>query len=379
MDNALRTALKNIRSATGMSARDAGRRAGVSGRTWSSWETLGSDDSQTKRLRPASKKALWNFFLRSKIPVPPAFIPYLKNKPYGRVVSITSYKGGVGKSPITLNVAACLSSQGLKVAIVTNDEVFRTSVESEETPAPGTLASRIDFFDVRDLIISKSDVTKLNRYINEQVIKCPAAERDLRAFVYAEDIEELKRKQQATNTLKELIKRYDFVFFDLNRNVDIIRRFADMVVVILDSNCPMSIDGGRSVIARMKRLKSGKSCPPCFGLITNLDIGGRNRELEEYAGEKLAFTDELVDAFHRARCFHNRRREAILKDIHALNIPILGTHMTTAYKEPIELFEHDKDIMDGYGFFDAIHDFAPLSHSAYETTLLANEILACCL
>ncbi|WP_238936515.1 ParA family protein [Pseudomonas typographi] len=43
-----------------------------------------------------------------------------------RVLSITSLKGGVGKSPITVDVAACLVERGSRVALISHDCCYWT-------------------------------------------------------------------------------------------------------------------------------------------------------------------------------------------------------------------------------------------------------------
>jgi len=56
--------------------------------------------------------------------------------PLGRTLSISSYKGGVGKSPITVNVAARLVERNFKLAVVTDDGIFRGMRDEGRTPPP---------------------------------------------------------------------------------------------------------------------------------------------------------------------------------------------------------------------------------------------------
>jgi chromosome partitioning protein len=48
-----------------------------------------------------------------------------------KVMSITTLKGGVGKSPITVNVATELAGRGKRVAIISSDIVYKCFVDEE--------------------------------------------------------------------------------------------------------------------------------------------------------------------------------------------------------------------------------------------------------
>ncbi|MEE3528621.1 P-loop NTPase, partial [Pseudomonas aeruginosa] len=106
------------------------------------------------------------FFHRSGIAIPPELKDYIFESESGQALSITAYKGGVGKSPITVDVASCLVQRGFKVAIVTNDIVYTCKVEKGDTPEPGSLVSKISFYDELDILFSKSEIRKLENELN---------------------------------------------------------------------------------------------------------------------------------------------------------------------------------------------------------------------
>ncbi|WP_282383533.1 MULTISPECIES: hypothetical protein [unclassified Pseudomonas] len=86
-----------------MSARLAVRMTLVKPRTWRQWET----DEGSKNARSPSPAALRSFIERSGISIP-GLDPRERTSPRGISFTIASPKGEVGKTPITLNVAACL-------------------------------------------------------------------------------------------------------------------------------------------------------------------------------------------------------------------------------------------------------------------------------
>lgn len=192
MDNELRKQLKMLRVNAKISASKAGRWAGVDERTWRSWEASGKNNF----YRSPSKSALWCFFYRCGVKIPPEFKTYLNLTPLGRCLSITSYKGGVGKSPITVNVGACLTQQGYSVAIVSDDGVFRGMRDDNQKPAQGSLVSRIDFYDERDLITFPSEIKKLEKEIRDNVDNAPPQEREMLTFIYGGSIARLDRKKR---------------------------------------------------------------------------------------------------------------------------------------------------------------------------------------
>lgn len=164
MNNKQRKLLKRVRENGHISINLAANWAHVEQRTWRSWEA--GDDKET--ARSPSPAALWSFFARSGLEVQTLEEETVR-KPRGLAFSIASSKGGVGKTPITLNVAACLIELGFRVAIVTDDLVFRCAYEDEEQPKPGSLISKIDFYDELDLITFPAAVKQRRRVIREQL------------------------------------------------------------------------------------------------------------------------------------------------------------------------------------------------------------------
>lgn len=207
MKDELRKLLRTLRKSAKISVALAAKRAFVDERTWRSWETL---NGATYDRQP-SEKALWSFFQRSGIEMPQEFKTRTNGQPLGRALSIATYKGGVGKSPITISVAARLVEQNFKVAVVTDDGVFRGITNAGRGPSTGSLVSKIDFYDERDLKVSQTELNKLKKEIRDNVTSLPEEEQHIGKIIYSHLIETLERKNHATENLSDIITRYDFV------------------------------------------------------------------------------------------------------------------------------------------------------------------------
>lgn len=144
----LATALMNSRIEHSMSRFRAAECAGVSERTWRYYE---------QGQRSPRKSVVRNFFDRSGISMPSNIAKLLKVARSARVLSITSLKGGVGKSPITVDVAACLVERGSNVAIITHDCCFEDDASNGKHPKAHSLAAGVDFFGYTDVFFSVAE------------------------------------------------------------------------------------------------------------------------------------------------------------------------------------------------------------------------------
>lgn len=370
MNNKQRKLLKKVRENGHISINLAANWAHVEQRTWRSWET--GDDKDT--ARSPSPAALWSFFARSGLEVQNLEESTVR-KPRGLAFSIASSKGGVGKTPITLNVAACLIELGFRVAIVTDDLVYRCASEDKEQPKPGSLVSKIDFYDELDLITFPAAVKHRRREMREQLASLPPHEEAIFRAHHAEAFEALERKQRATEKLKELIARYDYVLIDMNRATELIRRFSNLVAIIIDTNCWMSVRSAKKFASALRQIKCRETTPSYFGLLTHCDVGGVSKELEEFIGDHLTLDtaqSERLDAARYARC---RVREHVLEQIEALDFPHLRTELTSAYNIAADMYEQNSSDPQECGYFDSLLDFAPRSHAAREIRRLTDELI----
>lgn len=370
MDNRLRKHSKELREAAGVSVNLAAMWANVADRTWRSWET----DSGNVTSRLPSPAALWSFLARSGINLRKLSIE-IDVKPRGLALAIACYKGGVGKTSITVNLAVALAELGFRVAVVTNDYNHRYACEDGEQPAPGSWASRVGFFDERDLITFPSAVKQRRKRIRDQLAALPPNEQAKYQFIHADELEALERKLRATEKLSELIARHDYVLLDVNAELELIRRFANLVAVVVDTNCSMAVRSAERFVSALQDIKCRETTPSYFGLLTNCDVGGVSSELEEFVGDFVKLSDEQYQDIIDSKYSTCRRRERVLELVDSLEFPPLHTELTGAYRIAIEMLEDAPLPGQEYGYFSAFVDFAPRSHAAREMRRLADELI----
>lgn len=370
MDNQLRKYSKELREAAGVSVNLAAMWANVAERTWRSWET----DSGNVTSRLPSPAALWSFLARSGINLRKLDLE-IDVKPRGLALAIACYKGGVGKTTITVNLAVALAELGFRVAVVTNDYNHRHASEDGEQPAPDSWASRVGFFDERDLITFPSAVKQRRKRIRDLLAALPPNEQAEYQFIHADELEALERKQRATEKLSQLIARHDYLLLDVNGELELIRRFANLVAVVVDTNCSMAVRSAGRFVSALQNIKCRETTPSYFGLLTNCDVGGVSTELEEFVGDFVKLTDEQYQDIIDSKYSTCRRRERVLELVDSLKFPPLHTELTGAYRIAIEMLEDAPPPGQEYGYFSAFVDFAPRSHAAREMRRLADELI----
>lgn len=361
MDNQLRKHAKELRQAANVSVNLAAMWANVAERTWRSWET----ESGNVTSRIPSPAALWSFLARSGINMRRLGLE-IDGKPRGLALTVACYKGGVGKSSITVNLAAAIAELGFRVAVVTNDYNHRYACEDGELPAPGSCVSRVGFYDERDLITFPSAVKQRRKRIRDHLAALPPKEQASYQLVYADELAALERKQRATEKLSKLIARHDYVLFDVNAELELVRRFANLVAVVVDTNCSMAVRSAGKFVTALQNIKCRETTPSYFGLLTNCDVGGVSTELEEFVGDFVKLSDEQYQEITESKFSTCRRRERVLELVDSLKFPPLHTELTGAYRIAIEMLEDAPPPGQEYGYFSAFVDFAPRSHAARE-------------
>ncbi|MCE4071523.1 MULTISPECIES: AAA family ATPase [Pseudomonas] len=369
MENHLRKCLKHARESNFISVPQAAYWAGVKDRTWRAYESAFDSSS-----RNPTRRSLWCFFHRAGIAIPPELKDYIFKSDSGQTLSITAYKGGVGKSPITVDVAACLVRRGFKVAIITNDIVYTCKIEKGDRPEPGSLVSQISFYNDLDILFSNSEIKKLEKELRHNRLHTPASTIDLRPLIYSELSEKLDRKRNAKKTYEELRRTYDYILFDMNRSLEKIRDIVDLMVLVLDSNCQQSIDSAENFITNFKHLLKKKKNPLLFGLITRCDVGGRSRELEEYVGDHVEISEEIAMELNQSKADEKEKRERILFNITKLGIPLLKSKFTSAHEIVTQDYNRGRSLWTGFSYFHSVLDVAPNSYAAAEVNHLVDEL-----
>lgn len=349
-------ALMNSRIAHSMPRFRVAECAGVSERTWRSYE---------QGQRAPRKSVVRNFYDRSGIPMTEDTAKMLRASHVARVMSITSLKGGVGKSPITVDVAACLVERGNRVAVISHDCCYEDGLSQGGRPRAGGLTASVDFFGYPDVFFSVAEKETFTKRLRHIVDHRSLMDRSGLEFEMGGTLGSMVERIGSCRMFKDLHADYDYILLDLNLKVDLIRTHSDLVAIVIDSACPQSVDSAERLNQRLQRSKGGRRTPSCFGLITRNDVGGKSRELEEYLGS-LDLPPGTAEALEVARLASSRFREHILSDIMALPLTRLMTHLTNAHEIVIDKYNYEQPFMEGYSYFDSVLDIAPHSHAADE-------------
>ncbi|MFJ2684436.1 hypothetical protein ACIOYV_11940 [Pseudomonas sp. NPDC087342] len=298
-----------------------------------------------------------------------------------KVVSFTTYKGGVGKSPITIAAAALLTNEGYRVAVVTNDIVFRCCIKEERPESVKRLRDEIgvDFYDEVDVRLYPYEVKDIEEqlardgvFLDPQVIaKCDPE------HMYASDICRLESKRSSKYKWEDLLPQYDYIFVDFNRMPDETFLLSTLVVILLDGMCAASINSAKKIRDRFVELNGGSFPEKVFGLMTNFNPSAPSdsaysligsEDSDQSGAEKLA---ELVRAEDLEIYEHYSRISQIVK---ATKIPLLNVHLTNSHRVEIERYNADRTFWEGFCYFNAVVNFAPESPPADEIKRLVREV-----
>lgn len=159
--------LKILRRSLRLTCAQAAISIDVTARAWRSYET--SVDCKSHRTIP--ERSLRVFCERHGVPYPPTSNDGRLLSVGCKIISITAYKGGVGKSPITVDVATELARRGSQVAIITGDVVYRCSMDDElrEHRRLKIQNSPVTYFDESDVILYHAELHDLERKLEEDL------------------------------------------------------------------------------------------------------------------------------------------------------------------------------------------------------------------
>lgn len=185
--------LKILRRALRLTCEHAAVSIDVTARTWRSYET--STDCKSHRTIPERSLRVFCERMRCTIRRPSNDGRLLS---VGcKVISITAYKGGVGKSPITVDVATELARRGNRVAIITGDVVYRCSMRDDmrEHRWLKIQNSPVTYFDESDVILYNAELHDLERKLAEDLAEESILDLGETRFCYGYQIELIKRKK----------------------------------------------------------------------------------------------------------------------------------------------------------------------------------------
>lgn len=338
--------LKALRLSRGISIKDAANSVERDYRTWQGYEA--SSDSESKiKIKP---EVLSKFFRAHKIFWPSA-----------KVISVTAYKGGVGKTPITVVVAAAFALKGFRVAIVTNDPVFRSHSESEKAymKASGRVADSVDFYDEADIVMYQGQTQSIRTVVEK-------GQQDQFCLVFSDEIERLARKEASDIEFDDLKKNYDVVFLDINHSLPQTLINSDIIALLVDASCPFSYASSKRYCKRIRELNDG-SIGGMHVLLTNFTSipklcglsDKETPELEEMLGLLVWRSEFAVKNYKRLK---------------GLDVPFLRAKFSSDHEYHIDRYDEGRSFDDSFCYFDTVLDVAPDSLAAIEVYDVAEEL-----
>lgn len=362
--------LKALRHALGLTAEQAAATIGVKERTWQSYETsLGQSSHRTIKMG-----SLQLFCERRGVPYPPVSNDGRLLVNSCKVISITSTKGGVGKSPITVNVATELAARGKRVAIISNDIVYKCFVE-EEAKLYGRFDEKgrgVHYFDEEDVSLYSSEVHDLERELSEEISEASSKSADDIRSSYAYLIERIEKKRSAPHTMVKMTAEYDYILLDLNRDLYKTLLLSNVIAVVLNNRCLFSVWAAERFYAEIIKLNGGEPVPHMYLLLTNYAPGGDGSEYLEYDNDNKKAAKarkEVIEAYQHQSMVYAAARK--------LKIPMLRTFLTKAHAMETEKYNRGRDFWDKYGYFDSLIEIAPNSLASDEVRRLTDELMDC--
>jgi chromosome partitioning protein len=362
--------LKSLRHALGLTAEQAAATIGVKERTWQSYETsLGQPSHRTIKM-----SSLQLFCERRGVPYPPVSNDGRLLVNGCKVISITTLKGGVGKSPITVNVATELAARGKRVAIISNDIVYKCFVEEEAKLYGGfdAKARIVHYFSAEDVLLYSAEVHDLEYELSEKLSEVSTKYPEDAESMYGYLKAEIEKKRSAPHTMVGMTADYDYVLLDINKDVYKTLLLSNIIIVILDSDCVMSIWAAENFHEEVIRLNGGEPVPNMYSLLTNYAPGGDGSEYLEYDDDDKAAANarkEVIEAYQLQSMVYASAKE--------LKIPMLRTFLTKAHAVETEKYNRGRGFWDKYGYFDSLIEIAPDSIASDEVRRLTDELIDC--
>ncbi|AYN99552.1 hypothetical protein D8767_11450 [Pseudomonas sp. LTGT-11-2Z] len=328
--------LKNLRRSLRLTCEQAAISIDIKARAWRSYET--SADCKSHRTIP--ERSLRVFCERHGVPYPPTSNDGRLLSVGCKIISITAYKGGVGKSPITVDVATELARRGSRVAIITGDVVYRCSMgdEMREHRRLKIKNSPVTYFDESDVILYSAELRDLERKLEEDLAGTGVLDPGEIRFCYGYQIERIKRKKVASHALSTLVKEYDYILLDLNRDMYRTLLLSNVIALVLDNRCLSSIWSAEQYCEDIIAMNGGRPVSHLYTLITNHAPCGDGTEYLEYIDDEADAEQvrrEVIESYeHQSEVYLEARK---------LRVPMLRTFMTKAHSMEIARYNSTRE------------------------------------
>ncbi len=359
--------LKALRLALRLTVKRAASSINIGERTWRTYET--AEQNASSITMP--KERLITFCERHGVPYPPVSNDGTILVGASKVISITTYKGGVGKSPITVAVAAYIASTGKKVAIITNDIVF-DRMEYYDPWITRRLEGKVravDFYGESNIIMYPNEVEELTRELDANEKSWLGLAEGFVTMLTDDLRKRLSAKKSATRTFENLVRDYDFIFLDLNKDIVKIKLLSHMVIVIFDIECIASVRSARNFYDDLLSPQSGRPAISVFGLVTNYAPYSGISDISECFDNP-----ENVKAIRKIMISSYEHQSSVFQAARELKMPFLRTFLTKAHAMEIELYNKARAFEDWFCYFNSLVEIAPQSPASEEIRRLADEL-----
>ncbi|WP_350600200.1 P-loop NTPase [Pseudomonas sp. 65/3-MNA-CIBAN-0223] len=363
--------LKSLRHVLGLTAEQAAATIGVKERTWQSYETSLEQPSH----RTIKMSSLQLFCERRGVPYPPVSNDGRLLVNSCKVMSITTLKGGVGKSPITVNVATELAARGKRVAIISNDIVYKCFVK-EEVKLYGEFDPKgrsVNYFNAEDVLLYSAEVHDLEHELSERLSEDSTERPDVTEVENGYLIAEIEKKRNAPYSMVNITADYDYILLDLNKDLYKTLLLSNIIAVVLNNDCLMSIWAAETFHEKITKLNGGEPVLQMYSLLTNHAPGGDGSEYLEYDDED----DEIAAEARKEVIDTYKRQSKVYASARKLKIPMLRTFLTKAHAMETEKYNRGRGFWDRYGYFDSLIEISPNSLASDEIRRLTDELLDC--
>lgn len=290
-------------------------------------------------------------------------------------MSITTLKGGVGKSPITVNVATELAARGERVAIISNDIVYKCFVK-EEAKLYGEFDPKgrsVHYFNAEDVLLYSAEVHDLERELSERLSEDSTERPDVTEVKNGYLIAEIEKKRNAPYSMVNITADYDYILLDLNKDLYKTLLLSNIIAVVLNNDCLMSIWAAETFHEEITKLNGGEPVLQMYSLLTNHAPGGDGSEYLEYDEED----DEIAAEARKEVIDTYKRQSKVYASARKLKIPMLRTFLTKAHAMETEKYNRGRGFWDRYGYFDSLIEISPNSLASDEIRRLTDELLDC--
>lgn len=173
----------------------------------------------------------------------------------------------------------------------------------------------------------------------------------------------------APQTFEDLRMRYDYIFLDLNRDLEKVKLLSDLVAIVLDNSCIASVWSAGYFCDDLMKFLLDQHGPRVCGLVTNHAPSTAFSDFAEY----IENSEKLEEARSIVMMIHEQQAE-ILQAIRDLRLPILRTFMTRSHLMEIQIHNQDRAFEESFCFFNSLVEIAPESVASDEIRRLADEL-----